>query len=86
MISRQIFICLRQNSIKLLITSIAGLEKILDDSVELINLTRKGIQYQLFNSIVKEGPFKIKEWSLFLHIKERTLQRYKKENKTFEPM
>lgn len=66
--------------------SIAALEKALDDRIELINLTRKGIKYKLFQSIVATGPFTIKDWSSFLHITERTLQRYKKEKKSFEPI
>lgn len=66
--------------------SIKVLDKILDDDVELIGLTRKGISYKLFNSIQSKSPFTIKEWSFFLHLTERTLQRYKKENKSFEPL
>ena len=66
--------------------SLKALEKILGDTIELINLTRKGIEYSLFQSIVTTGPFTIKEWVKFLHITERTLQRYKKENKSFEPL
>ena len=66
--------------------SILVLEKILDDTIALINLTRKGVAYQLFNSIVGAGSFTMKDWSLFLHISERTLQRYKKEEKLFEPI
>lgn len=64
--------------------SLKTLEKMLDDTVELIRLTRKGIQYSLFNTIVTTGPFSIKDWSSFLHITERTLHRYKKEEKAFE--
>ena len=66
--------------------SIKALEKILNDTIELIKLTRKGIKYSLFQSIVTAGSFSIKEWSGFLHITERTLQRYKKDNKKFEPI
>ncbi len=66
--------------------SVKALEKILGDTIALINLARKGIEYSLFQSIVTTGPFTIKEWVNFLHITERTLQRYKKENKSFEPL
>lgn len=66
--------------------SIVALDKVLEDTIELINLSRKGIKYQLFQSIVTTGTFTIKDWSSFLHITERTLQRYKKEKKTFEPI
>lgn len=66
--------------------SIKVLEKILNDDIKLIGLTRKGISYELFNSILIKSPFSIKEWSGFLHLTERTLQRYKKEDKSFESL
>lgn len=63
-----------------------SIEKILDDPVALLRLSRKGIKYSLFESIVNSGPFAIKEWVIFLHLTERTLQRYKKENRSFEQL
>ena len=63
----------------------AALQKILDDGIELIRLTRKGVEYSLFNAIVTSGPFSMKDWSLYLHLTERTLQRYKKEDDAFKP-
>lgn len=66
--------------------TINALDKILGDTVALINLTRKGVEYSLFQSILSTGPFSTKEWSVYLHLTERTLQRYKKENKLFEPI
>lgn len=64
--------------------SIKALSKILDDTIELIRLTRKGVEYSLFNSIVSTTPYSTKDWSSFLHLTERTLQRYKKEERPFE--
>ncbi len=64
--------------------SIKTLHKKLDDAIELIRLARKGVKYSLFNALVADGPFTVKDWSAFLHLTERTLQRYKKENKPFE--
>ncbi len=64
--------------------SLSALNKILDDTIELIRLTRKGVEYSLFNSIVTATPYSIKDWSSFLHLTERTLQRYKKEDRSFE--
>jgi len=66
--------------------SVIALEGMLDDNVRLIGLTREGISYELFQSIVEQGVFTMKEWSVFLHLTERTLQRYKKENRPFEPL
>ena len=58
----------------------------LDDNFALLKLSREGISFSLFLEIVKSSAYSIKEWSRFLHIKERTIQRYKKESKTFEPI
>lgn len=66
--------------------SIAQFYSILDDSVELLKLSRKGVEFSLFQSVVKQGLFTLKDWSKFLHITERTIQRYKKEKKNFEPI
>lgn len=65
---------------------IAISEQQLNDDIALIKFTRKGLAYSMFIKIVEAGHFTIKQWSQFLHITERTLQRYKKEQKTFEPL
>ncbi len=52
----------------------------------LINTVREGIRFNVFMNLVKKSPFNISEWSSFLHLSERTMQRYKKEDKTFEPI
>ena len=39
--------------------------------------------YGHFNAIVKKSPFSLAEWATLLHISERTLQRYAKDNTTF---
>lgn len=56
------------------------------DNVELVRLSRNGIRYSLFEDIVNANYYSLKEWSKFLHITERTIQRYKKEQKKFEPI
>lgn len=61
-----------------------ALHNVLDDAVALINLTRKGVTYALFQTVLLSSPFTVAEWSTFLHLTERTLQRYKKENRVFE--
>lgn len=50
----------------------------------LINRIKKGISFNAFLKVVKNTPFKISEWAGFLHISERTMQRYQKENKNFD--
>lgn len=54
--------------------------------LSLINTVREGIQFHLFMNIVSKSPFNITEWASFLHLSDRTMQRYKKEQKTFDPI
>lgn len=59
-----------------------------DDSsiFTLIEKIKKGISFNAFSKLVKNTPFKISEWAGFLHISERTMQRYQKENKNFDAL
>jgi putative toxin-antitoxin system antitoxin component (TIGR02293 family) len=66
--------------------SIAEFNAILPDPVQLLNLSRRGVNISLFEEIVNAHPYTIKQWSTFLHITERTIQRYKKENRKFETL
>jgi len=52
----------------------------------LLNVVRSGVKFLLFSRIARELSFSMAEWSKFLHLSERTLQRYKKENKDFNPV
>jgi len=52
----------------------------------LIRAVREGIPYVQFRNLVKSIPMTYEDWSLVLHISERTLQRYKKENRVFDPV
>lgn len=54
--------------------------------LDLIDLARKGIDFNSFISIVVKSPFELDEWSRFLHLSGRTIQRYKKEKKTFSTL
>jgi putative toxin-antitoxin system antitoxin component (TIGR02293 family) len=56
------------------------------DTVELVKISRKGITISLFEEIVNSSSYTLKEWSKFLHITERTIQRYKKEKRKFESL
>ncbi|HLF33441.1 MAG TPA: antitoxin Xre/MbcA/ParS toxin-binding domain-containing protein [Cyclobacteriaceae bacterium] len=56
------------------------------DVVALINASRKGIGYAIFMDLAKISPFSLQEWSIYLHLSERTIQRYKKEKRAFDPM
>lgn len=52
----------------------------------LINTVKKGVDYTMFLNLAEKSPFNISEWCDYLHLSERTLHRYKKDNKTFDPL
>ena len=56
------------------------------DVFMLISSVREGVKYGLFQSIAEKSPFSPTEWSNFLHLSERTFQRYKKDRRTFDPL
>jgi putative toxin-antitoxin system antitoxin component (TIGR02293 family) len=58
------------------------LEEKINDLVEAV---RDGVSYNYFASIAKKTPFTLEEWSNFLHLSERTFQRYRKERRSFDP-
>ena len=53
------------------------------DIYSLIDMVRQGIKFSNFTNLVGKSPFNLSEWSNFLHLSERTMQRYKKEKTTF---
>ena len=54
--------------------------------LQIIQSVKNGFQYDFFIRLVEKIPFTLNEWSHFLHLSERTMQRYKKEEKTFDPI
>ncbi len=46
----------------------------------------KDFTYTEFKKIADKAPFTQAEWAIILHLSERTLQRYAKNNGTFAPM
>jgi putative toxin-antitoxin system antitoxin component (TIGR02293 family) len=56
------------------------------DAPSIIETVRNGIAFDFFTHLSKLIPFSQEEWSRILHLTERSLQRYKKENKTFDPL
>ncbi len=56
------------------------------DNLDLIQTVREGVDYYSFSGLLKKVPFTLSEWSRFLNISERTLQRYKKEQRKFNPL
>ena len=56
------------------------------DVLYLIRAVRTGIGYHWFAELAKAFPFSMNDWSGFLHLSERTIQRYQKEVKAFDPV
>ncbi|MCE3296583.1 MAG: hypothetical protein K0R65_2297 [Crocinitomicaceae bacterium] len=54
--------------------------------LSLIETIRQGIQFSQFFAFASKSPFSLSEWSGFLHLSERTMQRYKQEKKTFDAL
>ncbi|RYY66929.1 MAG: DUF2384 domain-containing protein [Chitinophagaceae bacterium] len=46
----------------------------------------KDFNHQEFKKIADKAPFSLAEWASILHLSERTLQRYAKDNGVFAPM
>lgn len=57
-----------------------------DNIFNLIQTSRKGIRFSIFEKISAIIPFTLEEWSKFLNLSERTIQRYKKEESSFDPI
>jgi putative toxin-antitoxin system antitoxin component (TIGR02293 family) len=60
----------------------------LDDGniLYLIQYSRTGLSYQRFLQLTRNTSFTTSDWAGILHLSERTLQRYKKESLSFEPL
>ncbi|WP_276166766.1 type II RES/Xre toxin-antitoxin system antitoxin [Zobellia alginiliquefaciens] len=58
-----------------------------DDSrgYELVSVIREGINYSTFQVVAKRAPLVEADWAVILDTTTRTLDRYKKDNKTFSP-
>ena len=56
------------------------------DFVKLSQAVKRGVKYALFKQLSDPLPFGPVDWSGILHLSERTMQRYKTEKKTFDPI
>lgn len=52
----------------------------------LMSVIRDGIEFENFQMMTSKLPFSMEDWSKFLHLSERTLQRYKKDEKNFDAL
>jgi putative toxin-antitoxin system antitoxin component (TIGR02293 family) len=57
-----------------------------EDEINLTNRVREGIPFNYFTRLSDYVHLGMDEWADFLHLSERTIQRYKKEGKTFDPI
>jgi putative toxin-antitoxin system antitoxin component (TIGR02293 family) len=53
---------------------------------DLVSVVREGVAFPYFTNLSTRLHFSFEEWSSYLHLSERTIQRYKKEEKTFDPI
>ncbi|MDO9256810.1 MAG: DUF2384 domain-containing protein [Bacteroidales bacterium] len=56
------------------------------NAMSLITMVRKGIGFAVFDTFANKSPFTSNEWSTYLHLSERTMQRYRIEKRTFDPL
>ncbi|MFA7326171.1 MAG: antitoxin Xre/MbcA/ParS toxin-binding domain-containing protein [Candidatus Kapaibacterium sp.] len=54
------------------------------DSYTYIDVVREGLAFQKFDALTESLPLSNADWSQYLHLSERTLQRYNKESKSFD--
>lgn len=62
------------------------LQLMLSNPFLLMDIARKGLDFDLFNLVIAQSPFTLKEWALLVQLNERTLQRYKQEKTPLDPI
>ena len=55
-----------------------------NDVFKLINATREGVDFEVFDEFSITYPLNLTDWSRILNMSERTIQRYKRESKKFD--
>lgn len=53
---------------------------------DVIALVREGVSFEDFERFASKSAFSSSEWADYLHISERTMQRYQKEQKSFDSL
>ena len=61
-------------------------QEFLNNKMLLVFAIRKGLPYSIFSLIQDNTPFNLNEWSEFLNISNKSLQRYKAKNSIFKPL
>ena len=58
----------------------------LNSKILLVFAIRSGLPYSIFNLIQSYSPFTLQDWSEFLNISYKSLQRYKSNSTRFKPL
>jgi putative toxin-antitoxin system antitoxin component (TIGR02293 family) len=53
---------------------------------DIVKTVREGLPYYAFENYAHRSPFNLADWSEFLGLSERSLQRYKKNKKSFDKL
>lgn len=61
-------------------------EELIQNKSLLILLIKKGISPSLFKALINSSPFDLTQWTTFLDLPLRTIQRYFKEDKLLKPI
>ncbi len=57
-----------------------------NDIFKLINTTREGVDMKTFDEFSVVYPLNSMDWSRILNVSERTIQRYRREKRRFNPI
>jgi len=57
-----------------------------EDEINLANIVREGVSISYFNNLSDQIHIGLQDWSGYLHLSERTIQRYQKQKKSFDPI
>jgi len=63
-----------------------GVRPASEEFYSLIDAVRKGVRFNHYSQLADVTPFSMLEWSRYLHLSERSIQRYRQEKKSFEAM
>lgn len=66
------------------VKNIKKLVKEYSESYTYIDVIKSGLAFHKFDALTSSLPLSNADWSSYLHLSERTLQRYNKESKSFD--
>lgn len=75
----------RQQASPTISVRISDESTIFQDTLLMNQVSEAGIPYTLFQQIQEAGPLTLQEWADILGISAKTLTRYRKEDKVFQP-